>query len=349
MAEYIYDKLPQDESGSQPKNAEDSRIRLYRDYSDGTKCSADETCEFVFRGFGPKNDSSQDMYYTQLPQANCFKCMKSNAPEQEKPFNTLGDGIREKCSIEGKSKIHTQLAQLVLWREVDRDKNDVRLWVSITGTSGPATLALSTVLVNETQRAVAFNLEKNASTNPSAEASNSEQSSKLKEEDLKKMENPLSKLQMEIRKKVIHSFVDMLNQNINEEEFCNEYATKIKYSAVLYLSSVLYRYFLPFLSLEDEQALLNGMSFFLASLCSSEAIPHPLVNEKVKKGKKEDIRIQINKKIVGTLETILCRFRGVEALYRVKVKVNEEADCDSREPLCICSLDDAPVNCLFIP
>lgn len=348
LAEYICDKLPQDGSEHQPKNPEDSRIRLYRDYSDETKCSLNQSR--VFKGFGWKNDSSQDMYYTQLPQSFCFKCMM-DSPKivQEKPLNSLEEMRRRPCCIIGNSHIHTQLAQLVLWREVDRDKNDVQLWVSITGASGPATLALSTVLVNETQRAIAFNLEKNAWTNPSAEVSNSEQSSKLKEDDLKKMENPLSKLQMEIRKKVIHSFVDMLNQNVKEEEFCNEYATKIKYSAVLYLSSVLYRYFLPFLSLDDEQTLLNGMSFFLASLCSSEAILHPLVNEKVKEGKQEDIRIQINKKIVGTLETILCRFRGVEALYRVKVKVNKEADCDSREPLCICPLDDAPVNCLFIP
>lgn len=349
LAEYICDKLPQDESENQPKNPDGSRIRLYRDYSDETRCPIRRTRKF--KGFGPKNYSSQDMYYTQLPQAKCFKCMKLDNSEivLEKPLNSLEDMSKLKCYIRGKSDIHSQLAQLVLWREVDRDKNDVRLWVSITGASGPATLALSTVLVNETQRAIAFNLEKNASTNPNTRASNTEQSSKLKEEDQKKMENPLSKLQMEIRKKLIHSFVDMLNQNVKEEEFSYEYATKIKYSAVLYLSSVLYRYFLPFLSLDDEQTLLNGMSFFLASLCTSEAIPHPLEDKKVREGENRDIRIQINKKIVEALDKILRGFRGVEALYRVKVKANEETDCDSREPLCICPLDDAPVNCLFIP
>ena len=51
---------------------------------------------------------------------------------------------------------------------------------------------------------------------------------------------------------------------------------------------------------------------------------------------------------VDALKTILHSFKGVEALYCVKVKVKEEANCDSREILSIRPLEGA-VNCLFVP
>ena len=169
------------------------------------------------------------------------------------------------------------------------------------------------------------------------------------------MEKPLSSLQNEIRGKLISAFMILLDQKVtppetdNEKErnACEEYAMKIKYSAVLYLTSVLYRYFLPFLSLEDEEKLLNGLRYFLFSLLASKTVPYPVVGEN-----QEFIRKKGEAKIVNAaddaLKTVLHNFKGVEALYCVKVKVKEEANCDSRESLCIRPLEGA-VNCLFVP
>lgn len=63
----------------------------------------------------------------------------------------------------------------------------------------------------------------------------------------------------------------------------------------------------------------------------------------------KEVDIPIDKEIVETLKTILRRFRGVEALYRVKVESNKETNCDSRKTLCICPLEEYSASCLFLP
>lgn len=333
----------------------DGQIHLYWDEYENERCP--KRRHRLFKGFAFEGSNGKDMYFTQLPQSFCFKCMKVDAIEGagNEPLRIITDKGKEKCFLRGKKNVHTQLAQLVLWRDVDREKNEVKLRVSITGTSGPSTLALSTILVNESQRVRKFQLDKEILTNPKKRGEVLAQNCDLCEDDLLQMGKPLSTLQNEIRGKLISAFITLLDQKVTapatdkekERDDCEEYAMKIKYSAVLYLTSVLYRYFLPFLSLEDEEKLLNGLRYFLFSLIASKTVPYPVVGENQEFIKKQGETKTVDN-AVDALKTILHSFKGVEALYCVKVKVREEANCDSREILSIRPLEGA-VNCLFVP
>lgn len=178
-------------------------------------------------------------------------------------------------------------------------------------------------------------------------------SSGLKKEDLEAMKTPLSELQAMAREKFVNAFIKTLNYqdetytNNQPKEACREFTTKIRYSAVLYLSSVLYRYFLLFLSLEDEKKLLHGMHFFLFSLLASETVSYPATCENQQMTRKT-IENQIVQETVEALETVLRKFQGVEALYRVKVQTEENSSCDSRKSRCIRPLEGDSVNCLFV-
>lgn len=365
LAEYIQSKLSQENSGDDVLNLGDRKIHTFWKKSPPIGCAQKEAS---FRGFIWDKGPNPELLYTQLSQSHCYQCMnpESSQEAEDKIFSALDEIGQNECFLKGKGDIHTQLAQLVLWREVDRENKKVWLWTSITGVSGPSTLALSTILVNESQRAEKFGLERNDLTGQNEENENQNgvksqakadedrvKSSELKKEDLEAMKNPLSELQAMAREKFVNAFIKTLNYQDDTyidnqpKEACREFTTRIRYSAVLYLSSVLYRYFLPFLSLEDEKKLLHGMHFFLFSLLASETVSYPATceNQQMTRKTKEN---QIVQETVEALKTVLHKFQGVEALYRVKVQTEENSSCDSRKSRCIRPLEGDSVNCLFV-
>ncbi len=365
LAEYIQSKFSQADSKDDVLNLGDRKIHTFWKKSSPIGCAQTEAS---FRGFIWDKRPNPELLYTQLSQSHCYQCMnpESSQEAEDKIFSALDEIGQNECFLKGKGDIHTQLAQLVLWREVDRENEKVWLWTSITGVSGPSTLALSTILVNESQRAEKFGLERSDLTRQNEEYENQNgvksqakadedriKSSGLKKEDLEAMKTPLSELQAMAREKFVNAFIKTLNYqdetytNNQSKEACREFTTKIRYSAVLYLSSVLYRYFLPFLSLEDEKKLLHGMHFFLFSLLASETVSYPATCENQQMTRKT-IENQIVQETVEALETVLHKFQGVEALYRVKVQTEENSSCDSRKSRCIRPLEGDSVNCLFV-
>lgn len=355
LAEYIHGVLSEKSSQNESSMLGAEDIHLHTEWSEQEECpQLGGKCR-MFKGFSRKNS----MWYTQVPQSFCYGCMDLQSSEAtgDKPMRRKSEKDREECFLKGRKNVHTQLAQIILWREVDREKSEVWFRVSITGASGPSTMALSTILVNESQRAKKFKLEEKVLTKPENRKNYLKQKSDLTQKDLVGMEKPLSDLQVEVRRNVINAFIKKLDEKVQTPAIGggsdvlingSKYALQIKYSAVLYLSSVLYRCFLPFLSLGEERKLLHGMRYFLYSLIASETISYPETeeNQKVLKRNGESWIVD---EIMEALEEVLHSFKGVEALYCAKVKVNEETKSDSRKSLSISPMNKNYVNCLFVP
>lgn len=340
LPEYIKKIISSEKSKPEAKH-----IHTY--WQDSTNKKCDMQHEQLFRGFMAEENEHNALFGAQQTMPHCYRCLKDEGSVDisKQLIRQLSDIEDNICYLKGQGEIHLQIAQLVLWREVDRDNSTVRLRVSITGTSGPSTMALSTIFVNEAQRAEKFHLNREWLLSPdeySAEISNM---GVLTAKDAENMKNPLSKLQEEIRHHFMQAVIAKLDSEIGGANETNPDIQKIKYSTVLYLSSVLYRFFLPFLSLKDEEKLVNGLRYFLFSLSTDEKI-FSFVKENAQ-DKSQDNRKELVEKTLDTLLDVLKSFKGVEAMYGVKVRVSEETTIDRRESLCISPLDSS-VSCLFV-
>lgn len=69
-------------------------------------------------------------------------------------------------------------------------------------------------------------------------------------------------MQLKQRDKFIKRYHDILKENL-QDPYPLAY---IQYSSEAYLSTVLYRYFLPFITIEEENRILNGMETFMRTL-----------------------------------------------------------------------------------
>lgn len=298
-----------------------------------------------FKGF-----HKEDEYLlTQIPWSFCAQQLQSKQSDKFQPsikkMNKKELSKLNGCSIVGKTNTHFELGQLVLWREVDRDCGKVWYQVALNGASGPATLALSGLLINENCREMLFELTEQSFKTLKQDnfLSDKKDGEKLKE-DLKAMAIPLSDLQKEIRKKIMERFMNNIHIQDQNQAFDKlSLEEKHKKVSVAYLSGILYRYFLPFLSLEDEEKLVNGMEYFLLCYFASYA-------------EKEYETVQKNVQfITEKLKDILCQLRGMEAIYQVEVDINPpeknaSPDLDTRKIRSIRLLDLAgteSVKCLF--
>ena len=223
----------------------------------------------------------------------------------EKCINGM-DGNTCKCkkSADG---CYDQLAQMVLWREAaDDDRTEMRFRVSLVGVSGPATLALTSLLVDPKQQEDLFSQD-------------------LEKEEKKKMQpqHLLNRLQTSIRKEFLKEYNAHLEKRMD-----GKLLKEVRYATNLYLSTVLYQYFFPFLTIADEKRITNGMKAFLMS----------------DKRIKEEALVE---NVIGALEDTMKSLYGVEALYTVTVKYSG-TDKDSRQPRKIKPLKDKDVSCLFM-
>ena len=262
--------------------------------------------EFISEGKGLSTAIRQyitpDVAQERGSSAKAINCV------QERGFFTSGEEYKEqfitaqciKCTKEheneqlpcgrGKNDPHTQLGQMLLWRnDVGEDRY---FYVSLVGASGPSTKALTSLLVSDSLKQEIF-----------------------EHEEEWKGQCLLSELQFSIRGEFISKFSERVQSSkINDELVAK--ATK------LYLTSTLYRHFLPFLTKENENRIVNGAEYFLRSFRISENLGENAREKSFTEG-------NINT-VITVLRELLASFRGVDALYKVSVSTNGDSEADFR-------------------
>lgn len=243
----------------------------------------------------------------------CF-CRLSQEQNSSDDVNTQeqsssGEVNAQEQNSSSKNDGFTMPAQLLFWREQKngggQQKGDYKYHISLVGVSGPATKALTALLVDRDQKMRIL--------------------SKLSEKTHGPW--PLNNLQTQIRMEFFKKLDDELKSKL-QAEGCSDATTveRVKFLVRTYLSTVLYRYFLPFLSRADEQRICNAMEAFLLTLGSKDEV-----------NKTSEISAW-SEQIQKALQNVLSSFRGVEAFYsvRVNVKPGEESILvDNRQILSI--------------
>lgn len=211
------------------------------------------------------------------------------------------------------------LGQLLLWREMqncaESGARDYKYHVSLVGASGPATKALTALLVDK------------------------EQKKRILNKEIIDLDQclPLDKLQTHIR----NLFFVELNKNLEIALRHSSDRASIIYLTMCYLSTLLYQYFLPFLSHADEKRIQNSLEAFLLTVDNKD---DDNLEKLIRKHKQNVLR---------TVRETLQSFRGVEALYSITVSAaNNSNSTDNRTIESIqeyCSETGSPeISCLFI-
>lgn len=189
-------------------------------------------------------------------------------------------------------------AQLLLWREKPATgQSDHKFHISLVGASGPATKALTALLVDKDQKRNMF-------------------------ENTKLNYHLLNDLQLNIRKEFFRKLSDNLKNNCTAK-----LDEKAIYTVKTYLRTLLYRYFLPFLSTADEHRICNALEGFLLA---SQIIPQKQI-----------------KPVLDTLKSVLADFQGAEAFYEVTVQSSQNT-FDSRRITEIREWPNQNVRCIFV-
>lgn len=269
--------------------------------------------KYVYKGFAMMGKLDGGLY-TQHSQSQCTSCpkYKARSKDEEILFYKRSKLVNSSnaCTLKKRAS-HIELAQLILWRENAGKKYERNYFrVGINGSSGPATLGLSLLFVDEEQ----------------------------KKGQLKGQENNvylLNELQEAARKKFMEIFLTSLQKKLEMEglvdrnrkdEKKEQYFSLVKHAASYYLSTVLYRYFLPFLSEKDIERIHNGMYMFVHSMKAANASPFAL-NEKYDKwGIPDKCVADAIKLVPEVLLTVLKGFRGMEVFYQVQVEGSTKAE-----------------------
>lgn len=277
---------------------------------------------YTVKGFERISDKDKG-FYTHIPQTVYKESYQDGTGSDEMRLIRSLKDVKNSDFALAKRGSHYEVAQLVLWRE-DAESPDSysHYWVSVVGGSGPATLALSTILTDEEQRNQILHLDKN------------------------KTVNFLSKLQSEVRTQFMDLFVGKLTEKMREiiesnggtfeDDKIVQYFSLVKYTAAFYLQTVLYRYFFPFLSPGDIERIHNGMYTFVNTMKAARVSPFvPDYQHKADKGGKTVITKGIVENVVEQIPKVLrCAlksFVGLEAFYLVKVVHNLNKTKDTRE------------------
>ena len=346
--------------------------------------------------------NGSETYQVQFLPHNCIfsrcpkrsKCIK----KAQKIENSINNIFPE--NIDNAGDRYLLLAQLLLWREEQTDSiGGYKYHVSLCGASGPATKALTALLVDEEQK---WGIWGNTPDGLNMD---------LKKHLFRYL--PLNTLQAHIRKDFCNKlqnsidteFIKRCNKKCKDKclKMCNrqcpatglccpmkcwssnaewnereqlkckddckmhtegcangskngnvcsdETSTRckdnleiVKQLSLTYLSTVLPRYFLPFLSLSDEKRIYHGIEAFLRMTGGQDT---PIFESAIN---------QHSSIILDTLEKILADFRGVDALYSVSVSVPSNAsNTDDRSITDIRLLkktskskDEPVINCLYV-
>lgn len=196
----------------------------------------------------------------------------------------------------------THTAQMILWREVEnKETPKIKFWGSLVGASGPATLALTSVVMDENQKKRLFTQEGTINV------------------DIKHTPwctTPLNDLQHRIRTDILQEYDKHLaiKMGIPEDNPSNapNYSQYMQLSRITqtYLSTILYRFFFPFLSRSDEKRICNSMHAFLIAMSKS--------------GNPAFTKIKLDDAVIKHIETALKEtvqsMRGVVVYYNVDIQ-----------------------------
>lgn len=303
----------------------------------------------IYKGFVSVNENNRG-FFTQHPQTKCLSCSVS-CEHEGRVYTSMDELDGCSCTI-GTSGEHTELAQLILWRDnPDSFQGESHFRVGLIGASGPATYGLAMLFVDEEQRKKCFKGKKGG------------------ERD----QYLLCELQTEIRKKFMEVFIGRLHEELEgmefytnqgeqlEDEQKNTYFELVEYAASLYLSSVMYRYFLPFLSENDIRRIYNGMHIFVVTMKASRMSPFSLNyapdgDARFNSSISDEGIESVVKMIPELLRSVLQKFQGVEAFYQVGVKHSygtgkgETTDKDTRsvQNIKMLAIQGKPaVSCIF--
>lgn len=247
--------------------------------------------------------------------------------------------------------------------------------VYIAGESGPATKALASIFVDDD----VYDLcgDKSELKLPCEKSSSEERIlSEEKKGEIKKRRFPLQTLQKDLRDKFLKDFCKRLKQRFevelgilfavksiqNEAASSTEknlendkkptigqvkdYYQKVTNIALLYLSTVLYRYFLPLLSEKDINRICNGMNMLICSLRAANRSPFALKYEPHTFDNylsviPDDIIQAAAKMVLDALASTLENFCEIQVSYSVAVKDPSagSGENDNREILGIIQKD----------
>lgn len=292
----------------------------FEDVLKNKKCVYTEKIQV--KGFSNIDQDSRDNkegIYTYLPWSYCATCVEDVNKQKinETILTTFNSStLEEECPLK-KYSSHKEIAQLIFWREDEKKNRHFR--VSIVGSSGPATFGLSSLFVDEEHKLCDF-LEDI-------------------EENIKDCEKTLLyNLQSKVRKKIFR----LLNKELGIEisnilkrtdadkdiQERGKYKNLVLYTVFSYLSTVVYQYFLPFLTEKDISRIYNGVYIFVNSMKAAKHSPFCLnYKEYVRPAEIEEYPIISDNGVDKLVEMIpekvkifLEKFKGIEAFYEVEVE-----------------------------
>lgn len=299
--------------------------------------------KYIVKGFERIGDENNG-YYTHIPQmVHKGIYQDGGAGDEKRLIRSVGDATGSDLAL-AKTGTHYEVAQLVLWREDAKSSDSYsHYWVAIAGSSGPATLALSTILTDEEQRKQILHMPQNKA------AGQDKTGKKNKTDERNKPVNFLCELQAEARRQFMALFFEELTKKMVkivgdkkiETSQRDGYFALVKYTIAFYLQTVLYRYFFPFLSPNDIERIHNGIYTFVNTMMAVRVSPFVLghpgdANKGYPAVISDKIVEEIVKNIPKVLRSTLQRFVGLETFYLVKVEHDlSDEEKDTRKILTI--------------
>lgn len=333
LTEHIYNEIQKEGA-----NGQEEHINIiHKHFSDmevfGKKRIEVQAKGFIRQELTPE-ENRENKFLKYHPWAGCQICNQNTNHSAEailKDYPVPGDNCD--CPFINNSK-HIEVAQLILWREDGITKEERHFRVSLVGSSGPATFGLASLFVDESQKLYDFLDDEG----PGVERNNMEYNCNL-----------LYELQSKVRKKIYdlityklrERITSMLSEEVKSPEKSAKYTTLVIYTVLSYISTVLYRYFLPFLAEKDIHRIKNGISMFVNSMKAARKSPFCIDyksgvginhnNLEISNTKVREIVKAIPDEVIAVLEN----FKGLEAFYEVEVahysRSSERAFADETE------------------
>lgn len=339
LPKIIYEKFNSNSQNDKSIN------RIHKHFQAKQKIAA-EGCEknmkeIQIKGFSDLEQKEKGVFMY-LPWADCMMCKSRPKEKTQKncqcDISQLGT-VLENCPWNADFS-HTEIAQLILWRDDgSENKNNKHFRVSIVGSSGPATFGLSSLFVDEDQKLRDF-LKKEKpqeGEEPQEDENSQEGKQNMLLYDLQaRVREKIYALLMEELKKEIMSILKKTDGKAADHGRLEVYCKLVLYAVHSYLSTVLYRYFLPFLTEKDFHCIYNGIFIFLNSMKAARQSPFcldyiPGPEEEQCPAISNDGVQKIIDMIPKKVRTFLEEFKGLEAFYEVEVDLKKENEEENKE------------------
>lgn len=300
---------------------QENHINIVHHYYNKTKIYNEELMiDVQEKGFSLNQESYTDMRLVRYhPWSGCEQCDYNKAANDRGLLDEFPVSREQiACPFIGYSA-HTEIAQLILWREDGEAKENRHFRVSLIGSSGPATFALSSLFVDEGQKLHDFLNENDKNEDQGREMQDNCLLYELQLKVRNKIEDIVRERLKEIIEKIFSPTGDLSAKQRN-------YVGLVLFTVDSYLSTVLYRYFLPFLTDKDIHRIESGITMFVNTMKASRQSPFcpdyrsgigdNQENPEVSKDNVGAIVKLIPKQIIKAIE----EFRGLEVFYKVKVR-----------------------------